>query len=110
MGDLRDDAGLVLGQGEYQQGYLIDPKKHGPKGSNQATVALRENVRTLQNRAAACQGRSGALGIEVQHGTYMMASDDVRKVADLAQKTIEACHVVMDQLDAILESGVTRER
>jgi hypothetical protein len=40
----------------------------------------------------------------------MMASDDVRKAAELAQKTIEACHVVMDQLDAILESGVTRER
>jgi len=110
MGDIRDDAAVVLGQGEYQQGYLIDGRKQAPSGSNEATGVLRENVRTLQNRAAACQGRSGALGIEVQHGSYMMASDDVRKVAELAQKTIEACHVVMDQLDAILESGVTRER
>lgn len=107
MGDLRDEAGVVLGQGDYQQGYLIEPRK---SASVQPCEILRENVRTLQNRAAACQGRSGALGIEVQHGSYMMASDDVRKVAELAQKTIEACHVVMDQLDAILESGVTRER
>ena len=107
MGDLRDEAGVVLGQGDYQQGYLIEPRKDA---SVQPCEILRENVRTLQNRAAACQGRTGALGIEIHQGCYMMASDDVRKAAELAQKTIEACHVVMDQLDAILESGVTRER
>ena len=107
MTDPREGAGLVLGQGEYSRRYLINDRKQPPVGD---TEILRENVRTLQNRAAACQGRTGALGIEIHQGCWMMASDDVRKAAELAQKTIEACHVVMDQLDHLLESGVTRER